>query len=119
MRAEIRRFFESYREAFNRLDAEAISRHFWVPSMITTRYGYSVWADVRDIRANMVTLCDRYRARGFVATAFEPGESIDQPPDHAVADLRWTVHRREGRTSVSFRTGYNVRRDAGEWRILL
>jgi hypothetical protein len=63
--ADLRRFFES----FNRLDAAAIGRHFWVPSMITTRHGHAVWADAGEVDANMVALCDRYRAGGASCSA--------------------------------------------------
>src|SRR5262245_12814501 len=119
MRTDLQRFFELYREAFNRLDPAAISRHFCVPSMMTTPGGYVVWHDARQIHANMVALCEHYRAHGFVAAEFEQRGFIDQRPDHAVVDLRWTIQRDGGRPSSSFHTGYNLRREEGEWRVLL
>jgi len=119
MRADLRRFFELYREAFNRLDAEAISQHFCVPSMITTPVSYAIWADARQIHANMVALCEHYRTRGFVAAEFEQRGFIDQPPNHAVVDLQWTIHRGGRLPSSNFRTGYNLRRESSGWRVLL
>ena len=119
MRPEIRQFFESYREAFDRLDAEAIAHHFCVPSMIVSGDGCTLFTDAGQIRTNMIALCARYRAHGFATATFEPGGFIDQPPDHAVADLLWTIRRRDGFPPWSFRTGYNLRRVANGWRVLL
>ena len=119
MRADLRRFFELYRDAFNRLDPEAISQLFCVPSMITSPLGSVVWTEAGQIQANMVALCERYRADGFAAAEFAARGCIDQPPDHAVVDLEWTIHRGGGRPSRSFRTGYNLSREAEGWRIVL
>ena len=119
VQAELQRFFASYREAFNRLDPEAISRHFCVPSVMTSHAGDAIWADASQIRANMVALCEHYRTHGFVAAEFELRAFIDQPPDHAVADLQWTIRRSGARPSSRFRTGYNLRRESSGWRVLL
>src|SRR5262245_42926893 len=105
MRDDLRRFFESYRDAFNRLDAAAISGHFCLPSMIATRAGTTVWTDADQILANMVALCAHYRAHDFVSAAFEPRAFVDQPPDHAVVDVEWTIERDAGRPASRFRTG--------------
>jgi hypothetical protein len=119
MGSELQRFFESYRESFNRLDPDAITCHFWVPSMITSSRGFAVWTDVEQIRGNMVALCAHYRSNGFVSAEFDVGAVIDQPPDHAVADLQWTIYRDNGRPSSTFRTGYNLRRESDAWRVLV
>jgi hypothetical protein len=119
MRADLRRFFELYRDAFNRLDPEAIARLFSVPSMITSPLGSVVWNEAGQIHANMVALCERYRSHGFAAAEFAARDLIEQPPDHAVVDLEWTIHRSGGRPSRSFRTGYNLRREPQGWRIVL
>lgn len=119
MRPELQRFFESYREAFNRLDPEAISQHFCVPSMMTGSSGCAIWVDANQIRTNMDALCEHYRTHGFVAAEFAPRAFIDQPPDHAVVDLQWTIRRSGERPSSTFRTGYNLRRESGVWRVLL
>jgi 2-oxoglutarate dehydrogenase complex dehydrogenase (E1) component-like enzyme len=119
MPPDLRQFFESYRGAFNRLDAAAISAHYSLPSMLTDRRGQVVWTEPGEVLANMAALCEYYRSNGFQSAEFEPLGFIDQPPDHAVADLAWTVLRSGARSAVCFRTGYNVRRQAGEWRIVL
>jgi len=119
MRSDLRSFFESYRDAFNGLDAEAITGHYCVPSMLTNRQGQVVWTETPQIHANMIAICEYYRASGFVSAQFEPLECIDQPPDHAVVELLWTIQRSDNRPSVPFRTGYNVRRQSTAWGILL
>jgi len=118
MISDVQRFFDAYRDAFNRLDPVAIAAHFAVPSMLTSTGGDALWTDAAQIQRNMVVLCDRYRAAGFVAARYEPLHDLDLPPDHVVAHLRWTVERRD-LPPWSFRTGYHLRRRAETWRILL
>jgi len=117
--SEIRQFFESYRRAFNRLDAEGVARHYCVPSTMATNDGYTVWTDASQVLSNMVALCDLYRARGFAEARCESLDVVDQPPAHAFADVLWTIHRQGGLPPWRFRTSYNLRREAGQWRVLL
>lgn len=119
IRSEVVQFFESYRHAFNHLDAEDVARHFCVPSMMSTNDGYTVWTDASQVRNNMVALCDRYRADGVSEAHCEILDVIDQPPAHAFANVRWLIHRQAGSPPLRFRTSYNLRLGAGQWRVLM
>ena len=119
IRAEVGRVFDSYAAAFTRLDAPAVARHFCVPSIMSSNDGYIVWNAREQVLANMVALCDLYRAHGFVAARYELLEVIPQPPAHAFAHVRWIIRRHHGLPSLSFRTSYSLRRDVQDWRVLL
>src|SRR5262249_46567163 len=94
-RAEIQRFFESYRHAFNRLDAGDVARPFCAPSMMSPNDGYPVWPDTSQVLNNMVALCALYRTHGFAEAHCELLDVIDQPPAHAFANVLWTIDRQE------------------------
>src|SRR5262249_2200828 len=118
-RAEIQRFFESYRHAFNRLDAGDVARHFCVPSMMSTNDGYTVWTDTSQVLNNMVALCDLYRTHGVAQAHWELRAVVDPPRAQAFANVLWTIDRQESLPPWRFRTSYNLRQGAGRWCILL
>ena len=119
MPAEIRAFFEHYREAFNRLDGEAVAHLFAVPSGIASDGGYTHWSSFEPIRANMVALCALYRANGYASAAFEPVVFLAQGENYAVADIYWCIERSGEREPWRFNTTYNLMRTAAGWRVLL
>lgn len=119
MLPEIRAFFDQYRDAFNRLDGDAVARLYAVPSGIVSAGGHTHWASFEPIAANMGALCTLYADHGFAAAHYEPHAFIPQGSDFAIADLRWTLERTGGREPWGFHTTYNLMRTAGGWRILL
>ena len=119
MPAEIRAFFEHYREAFNLLDGEAVARLFAVPSGIASDSGYTHWPAYEPIRANMVALCALYRKNGYVSASFEPAAFLAQGENYAVADISWNIERSGQREPWRFNTTYNLMRTAEGWRVLL
>jgi hypothetical protein len=119
MPTEIRDFFEHYREAFDRLDGDAVARLYAVPSGILTADGYRHWPDFASVRANMVALCELYRRNGYVAARFEPAWVLEQGPTAAVADVVWRIERDGGREPWNFHTTYNLVRSPVGWRVLL
>jgi ketosteroid isomerase-like protein len=119
MPAEIRAFFEHYREAFDQLDGEAVARHFAVPSGIASDSGYTHWPTFESIRANMVALCELYRENGYASATFEPVAFLAQGDSYAVADISWNIERSGEREPWRFSTTYNLMRTAEGWRVLL
>lgn len=119
MPPDIRAFFDRYRDAFNRLDGEAVARLYAVPAGIVSAGGYTHWTSFEPIVANMVALCRLYADNGFSATAYVPAAFIEQGSDFAVADLAWTIERTGGQAPWRFHTTYNLARTAEGWRILL
>ena len=119
MPAEIRAFFEHYREAFDRLDGEAVARLYAVPSGIASDSGYTHWATFEPIRANMVALCTLYRENGYASATFDPVAFLAQGENHAVVDLLWSIERSGKLEPWRFKTTYNLMRTAVGWRVLL
>jgi hypothetical protein len=108
----IRTFFESYREAFNRLDGEAVARLYAVPSGIVSDRGYTHWSSFEPIVENMVALCKLYGESGFASTTFEPVAFIAQGEELAVADVSWDHRTHEWARAMALQ--HNVQPHA--WR---
>ncbi len=116
---DIRRFFETYRDAFNALDGDAIARLYAVPSGIAQSGVYTHWPEFAPIRDNMIALCNLYRERGYAGASFQPGVFLPQGDDHAVADVAWRIDWTSGAEPWHFNTTYNLVRTAQGWRVLL
>lgn len=119
-RAEVQRFFAAYRDAFDRLDGDAVADLWHVPSGIAdtapgaTHGRVQIWADDAPMRSNMRALCAAYAATDYGRAEFEIEDHVPLGPHHAFANLRWTLQRRDGSPLQRFRTGYQLlRTDAG------
>lgn len=119
MPTDIRAFFDTYRDAFNRLDGEAIARQYAVPSGIASDSGYTHWPSFEPIRENMVALCSLYSAGGYVTARFEPTAFLAQGEAFAIADLQWHIDRSADQEPWVFNTTYNLIRTGAGWRVLL
>lgn len=120
MPRDILAFFQSYRDAFNRLDGRAVAGLYAEPSGIAQDGAYTHWPRPQDVEKNMVALCSVYRDRGFVQASFEPGPFIAQGPCHAVADILWRIDWAGTQQAPwHFKTTYNLVRAAHGWHILL
>ncbi len=119
MNHDIRDFLELYRDAFNRLDGEAVARLYAVPSGIASDKGYTHWASFEPVRDNMVALCDLYRKKGFSKASFEVASFLAQGDGFAIVDLAWRIDRVDGQAPWRFNTTYNLVRTAEDWKVLL
>ena len=119
MPRDVTKFFEQYRDAFNRLDGDAIANLYCVPSGIVSDRGLTAWQAREPIAENMVALCALYRANGYKRAHFQPHHFIPQGTDFAVADVAWTIEREAGAEAWRFHTTYNLRRTAEGWRVVL
>lgn len=116
MPAEIRRFFDSYRDAFNRLDGRAVSAHYDLPAMIVHAGGNGVFMDAEALEANNVALCDQYLQSGFVRADYTAGAFLPQGDDFCVVDLGWTITRRD-LMPQQFNTSYTLARRGNQWKV--
>jgi hypothetical protein len=96
MPRDVADFFEQYRDAFNRLDGDAIANLYCVPSGIVSDRGLTAWHSREPIAENMVALCALYRANGYKRAHFQPNHFISQGTDFAAADVAWTIEREVG-----------------------
>jgi hypothetical protein len=85
-----------YRDAFNRLDGDAIANLYCVPSGIVSNRGLTAWQARAANRRKLVALCALYRANGYKQAHFQPSHFISQGTDFAVADVAWTIEREAG-----------------------
>ncbi len=116
MPSEIRDFFATYRDAFNRLDGHAVSAHYDIPAMIAHAGGNGVFADLDALNANNVALCEQYAASGFLSADFQERSYLRQGDDFCVADLAWEITR-ANQAAQRFNTSYALRRKGGAWKV--
>jgi hypothetical protein len=122
---ETQAFFESYAEAFNRLDGDAVADLWHSASGITDGQGaegvarLTWWPEESPMRANHRALCAAYRTAGYASAAFTIEQHVPMGPAHAFAHLHWTLHRADGSTLQQFHTGYQLVRTAKGPRVLL
>ena len=123
--AEVQTFFETYRDAFNRLDGDAVADLWHTPSAITdTRGGeasacLTLWSDDAPMRANHRALCDLYRHGQYDHADFRVVDCISLGKNHAFAHLHWSLRRRDGSLLQDFHTGYNLLRTATGPKVFL
>jgi hypothetical protein len=110
-------FFDSYREAFERLDADAIAQHYHVPSMLIDGDACLIWTTGDQVLAKMRALTEHYRADGFERANFEPRNVIRPHRDSAIVDLAWVIDRAGHLAKRQFGTAYNLKRNEHGWRI--
>ena len=122
---ETQAFFESYRDAFNRLDGNAVADLWHTQSGITDSAGPDAtacltwWPDDAPMRANHVALCDVYRGHNYGRAEFMIEQHLPLGQHHAFAHLHWTLQRRDGSLLQQFHTGYQLLRTAQGLRVLL
>jgi hypothetical protein len=123
--AEVHQFFETYRDHFNRLDADAVAYTWHVQSGIAhpAREGafaaYTMWPTDAPMRANTHALCDVYRGNDYSHAEFTLKHCESMGEHHAFAVVHWTLHRHDGSLLQSFSTGYNLMRTEHGPRVIL
>ena len=114
---ELHAFFDSYREAFDRLDPDAVARHYHVPSMLIDGDTCLIWATDDQVLANMRALTKHYRADGFDHATFEVRHVLRLQRDSAIVVIAWVIDRTGDLGTRHFGTAYNLRRNEHGWRI--
>ena len=120
---EVQAFFQTYQEAFNRLDGDAVADLWHSQSGIAdSRDGHgrvTWWADDATMRANQIALCAIYRGNGYDHAEFDIEAHQALGANHAFARLHWTLWRADGSLLQGFQTGYNLIRTAQGPKVLL
>jgi ketosteroid isomerase-like protein len=116
MPADVRAFFDAYRDAFNRLDGRAVSAHYDRPALIVDAAGNSVFADGAALDANNVALCEQYAKSGFLRAGFETRAFLAQGDNFCVANLAWTIERHH-QAPQRFNTSYALAKRNGTWKV--
>ncbi len=116
MPADLHAFFDSYRNAFNRLDGRAVSAHYDCPAMIVDSGGNSVYLDAAALDANNLALCAHYEKDAFVRTDFAERNCLTLGDQFCVVDLAWTITRKD-RSPQQFNTAYSLAKRDGHWKV--
>lgn len=124
-RTEVQAFFETYRDRFNRLDADAVADTWHTQSGIAhpAKGGdfaaYRMWTNELPMRENMRALCDLYRNNDYGHAEFEIDRHETMGTHHAFAIVQWTLKRKDGSLLQTFKTGYNLMRTEHGPRVIL
>ena len=125
---ETQLFFDAYRDAFNRLDGNAVADLWHTPSGITDSGGadgaggaarLTWWPEDAPKRANHIALCGVYQAQDYGRADFNIEQHVPLGPNHAFAHLHWTLKRSDGSLLQQFHTGYQLLRTAQGPQVLL
>ena len=114
---ELLPFFAGYRDAFDRLDPDAIARHYHVPSMLIDGDACLIWTTEGQVLANMRALTAYYRADGFDHATFEVRDVLRLERDSVIVDISWVIDRTGDPAQRQFGTAYNLKRNEHGWRI--
>lgn len=121
---ETQAFFEGYRDAFNRLDGDAVADLWHEQSGITdSKDGDTArltwWPNDAPMRANHRALCDLYCKAGYGSAGFVIEQHVPLGPQQAFAHVRWTIRDKSGKVMQRFHTGYQLMRTPGGPKVLL
>ncbi|MDP3223554.1 MAG: hypothetical protein Q8M96_10495 [Rubrivivax sp.] len=126
---EVQAFFVTYREAFNRLDGDAVADLWHVGSGIADSHGQgdgtgpgarlTWWPEDAPMRANHRALCELYRSQDYGRADFLIQHVQPLGPAHAFVHVQWTLQRRDGSLLQQFGTGYQLMHTAQGPRVLL
>jgi len=118
-------FFETYREAFNRLDGDAVADLWCQASGIADSGGpegsarLTWWPQDAPMRGNHRALCAAYRNAGYGRADFTLQQHVSMGVNHACAQVHWTITRSDGSLLQQFHTGYQLMRTPAGPRVLL
>jgi hypothetical protein len=112
-------FFDSYREAFERLDADAIAGHFAFPCHVASDAS-EVGVTVADTREEWTEVVERlvgmYRAIGVRSARVLEVRISELSPRLAQAVVHWELHDGDGRALYDFDAAYTLAEVDGAFR---
>ena len=118
--SQVTDFFESYRIAFEHLDASAIAEHFAYPSHITSDTGEIALMPVvsrPEWTKQLEQLLDMYHNIGFAAAGILNLMPTELSPRLVQAVVDWELQDSTGNILYSFRAGYILVEMEGSLRI--
>jgi hypothetical protein len=116
-------FFDSYRAAFERLDAGAIADHFAYPAHITSDSGEIYEIGLMSVveRGDWIGwiehLLGMYRAVGFSSARVGKLATTALSPRLVQATVQWALHDAAGRPLYDFEATYSLAKINGAFRI--
>lgn len=116
----VKAFFESYREAFERLDAAAIADLFAYPGHITSDAGEIVLTPIpakKEWIHQIEQLLATYRTIGFASARIIDLKPTELSPRLVQASVHWALRDGQGRDLYDFETTYMLARINGNFRI--
>lgn len=117
---KVKAFFDSYREAFERLDAPAIADHFAYPSHITSDADANVVLTVAtkyDWISQLERLLSGYRAIGFRSARVLDLALVELSPRMIEARVHWELQDAAGQRIYDFDATYTLVNIDGALRI--
>lgn len=110
IRASIEKFFDSYTEAFNKLDLSAVEQHYTLPALLVHKHGQIGFEKPPQIRKKIQSVIRYYRDLRYKSCHFEILGLLSTRDDFATASLKWIVKRDAPLPDIFFQTTYNLRK---------
>jgi ketosteroid isomerase-like protein len=118
--AAVRALLESYRDAFERLDAAAIADHFAYPSHITgdaDEIALMQLSNRQDCLAAVEKVLAMHRELEAPSGSIRDLSIVELSPRLTHASLRMEVHGRAGEALYDFEAAYTLAETRSGWRI--
>lgn len=113
-------FFKGYVQAFVARDLAQIERHFAYPCMIVNQAGVDVIHDADELAQHLEGFLATLNTLGVAAIDAEVRDHALSGPDHATADVAYTLKDADGHALETFAFLYVlVKNRAGGWSIRL
>lgn len=116
MPESLHQFFDSYRDAWNSLNGEAIATHYAASTNILDGDGYAVYASYKDLVEKFSANCAAFAALGYTGSRYAEEACIKSGETGVTVDLAWQADLAEG--VRSFGTTYTCLELNGQWQIV-
>ena len=111
-------WLESYRAAFQDLDARRISSFYQVPNLSMSAAAQIVYNTEEELFKNFELVVEQFGRLGFAKCAFEITATRFYGADLAEWVVHWSAFAADGRILKVLRNTYVMRRVAGNLRII-
>jgi hypothetical protein len=116
---QVQAFLTVYRDAFNRLDGDAVADLWHAPCGITQGDGITWWAEDAPKRANHRALCEVYRKADYGRADFTILHHEPLGPQHDFVNVRWVLVRTNRTPLQTFATAYQLLRTPAGPRVFM
>jgi hypothetical protein len=116
---DIESFFQSYVQAFERFDVDALAAHLAYPcqSVADTRSAPTVFGSPDDYRTGIEPLISAYRKLGVAQGRIRRLQVSSLAPSLAVCSVEWDINRADGSPLYQHEAVYTLTRHTGSWAI--
>ncbi|MEM9300686.1 MAG: hypothetical protein AAGE01_01165 [Pseudomonadota bacterium] len=101
-------FLDSYRQAFDAFDADAIAAHYHFPSILASIDGTQAFLSREDAVARFTRVCDHHRRLGYHHASCDNVRSEELADNLWRLTVDWRFHSAAGNEILAFSCSYEL-----------